>query len=564
MELISNSLLNKQTHYSNVSNLDEFIKLRDQDINDIFNKPITQEKKLDSINNSSEFIKYIEISKCDINSQKILDVILNKVNIDYYKFFYELIIHFNLKFTEKSVYYILNKFLLYNKLNDHNDRLIRSDVILNNYYSPYVNKDYISDVYKFVYNLYGVSLFNYCELNTPLFIDILRYNNDNKDICNLIMSFEKLKINNFYNLTLYPDFINYIIKDVDNLSNFKKTCSENLFNCIKNNYNDLIVKIIENNLFDFNYCDISGNNVYHFLFDNIKFNKSSSVINKNKTLNVIPFTPTPSIHSNLKPINELDVDIDKDKKVNEQLIINLFMDNINNEVINKCNKFGYYPIHILVENICKLFEKKQNNYVNSDNVNSDKINDFVNSLIGVVLFNVKDMFGNTPLNYILNLDGDTNFESIVINYINNIKIEYSDHLFSFVKFYRNIYKSFNKGFVEKIKGIILVCLENNTNICDHNNLLFRSFLEDFNLLFINSLFNNKAFNKSSVLEFVDNNLNSLKTNNNLPNISDVCYFNYMKSHNISFLLYIKNILTNNSNSSSINDNNISSWGFLRW
>ena len=86
------------------------------------------------------------------------------------------------------------------------------------------------------------------------------------------MSFEKLKINNFYNLTLYPDFINYIIKDVDNLSNFKKTCSENLFNCIKNNYNDLIVKIIENNLFDFNYCDISGNNVYHFLFDNIKFN----------------------------------------------------------------------------------------------------------------------------------------------------------------------------------------------------------------------------------------------------------------------------------------------------
>ena len=93
----------------------------------------------------------------------------------YYKFFYELIIHFNLKFTEKSVYYILNKFLLYNKLNDHNDRLIRSDVILNNYYSPYVNKDYISDVYKFVYNLYGVSLFNYCELNTPLFIDILRY-----------------------------------------------------------------------------------------------------------------------------------------------------------------------------------------------------------------------------------------------------------------------------------------------------------------------------------------------------------------------------------------------------
>mgnify|MGYP003332741930 CR=1 FL=1 len=57
------------------------------------------------------------------------------------------------------------------------------------------------------------------------------------------------------------------------------------------------------------------------------------------------------------------------------------MDNINNEVINKCNKFGYYPIHILVENICKLFEKKQNNYVNSDNVNSDKINDFIMCII---------------------------------------------------------------------------------------------------------------------------------------------------------------------------------------
>ena len=487
-------------------------------------------KKLFECNNFNSIFYYNKFKKCN---NKFIN------NYFYDKKFN--IINNNISF--------LNNFNINNNINNNNSILLCSDSIniINDIYDYYNkdknNNDYYIKITKDEYNSQLISDCNNSFYNKfIMFSPKITYGIDIQINYDKIFGIYKGKSINSYlmlqQLSRCRKCNNINILSLFNNNNNKNICNYELFkylyiNNIKNNndilVNQLLNKDLINNIDNLLIMDNSLNNKYKDIIDFLDiiiYNKYYDYITRNNKLKCLTLLCEYQGYTlnnfNLNNINDYNIDINKDNKINKDIILDLLKLKDNYKLINDDNIKNYID-DILSKKI--NFNRLLHSYYlfkyNFDIINSKFDN---NNKDIIDLFNNNE-FNNYKFIYkiLINLNkelGINKFE--LLNEYNKDKL---------IKFINNNKFNIDNLFISKHKD------KNNNN----KNKSFNNLLNEIN----NDKFNNKLkcinglylFNQFilSCYKYIDNNL--IISNNNSIRINKIRYRKIFNFNNE----YIKNI-----------------------